>query len=82
VPSKVLEELVESTTTTEFPGIYAKFVETVKFTVPPSTGFSVTAVVVDVLNKSPGAPVGPVVPVAPVAPVLPVGPSIPSRFTL
>jgi hypothetical protein len=81
-PSKLLEGVEELVMRTEFPVMYAKPDETVKFTLPPSTGVIVTADVVAVKNLSPGAPVAPVSPVLPVAPVSPVGPSIPSKFTL
>ena len=77
----------EFTTTTEFPGIYAKPWDTVRSTKLPVTGVIVAEVetVKNLSPERPVAPVGPLMPSAPVAPVDPwgpVGPSIPSRFTL
>ena len=71
--------MVDDTTITEFPGIYAKPAETVSDNCPFTVGVTVTAVVVDVLNIFPDKPVGPCGPVGPCAPV---GPSMPSKFTL
>ena len=83
VPSKRLVVSVEFTTTTEFPGIYAKSAATDKLT-EPLVGV-IVAEVEAVKNLSPGRPVAPVTPVgpaAPVCPVAPIGPSTPSKFTL
>ena len=62
LPSNRFAESVESTTTTEFPGTYARSLLTVSDCVPPSTGIGVTALVVLDKYLSPATPVGPVVP--------------------
>jgi hypothetical protein len=71
--------VIDETTMTEFPGIYAKPAETVRDSCPFTVGVTVTADVVDVLKILPDKPVGPC---GPVGPVEPVGPSMPSKFTL
>ena len=70
-----------ATTTTEFPGTYAKPASTIVDVVPPSTGIGVKtgSLVVQVL-KRPGGPAGPVDPVGPISPVTP-GPSGPTKVT-
>ena len=75
---------MESTTLTEFPGIYDNPVPTVNDADPPGEGVGMIVIdAVDVLNLSPGIPVGPVspgvpfIPAGPVEPVEPVGPSSP-----
>ena len=79
LPSNVFEAPV-STTTTEFPVIYARFVPIIMLSIPPFTGDN--GIGIPVLDKylSPGCPVGPVVPNVPPVPCGPVGPTGPGHI--